>query len=31
MRTQVSENVTSFFAILAEWSRVERPTPANDT
>jgi hypothetical protein len=28
---QISENVTGFFAILAEWSRVEMPTPANDT
>jgi hypothetical protein len=27
---QISENVTGFFAILAEWSRVEMPTPAND-
>jgi hypothetical protein len=27
---QISENVTGFFAILAEWSRVEIATPAND-
>jgi hypothetical protein len=27
---QISENVTGFFAILAEWSRLEIPTPAND-
>jgi hypothetical protein len=27
---QISENVTGFFAILAEWSRVEMPMPAND-
>ncbi len=27
---QIAENVTGFFAILAEWSRVETPTPAND-
>jgi hypothetical protein len=27
---QISENVTGFFAILADWSRVEIPTPAND-
>jgi hypothetical protein len=27
---QISENVTGFFAILAEWSRVEMPTPADD-
>jgi hypothetical protein len=27
---QISENVTGFFVILAEWSRVEMPTPAND-
>jgi hypothetical protein len=27
---QISENVNGFFAILAEWSRVEIPTPAND-
>ena len=27
---QISENVTGFFAILAEWSRVEMATPAND-
>jgi hypothetical protein len=28
---QISENVTGFFAILAEWSRAEIPVPANDT
>jgi hypothetical protein len=27
---QVSENVTGFFAIPGEWSRVGMPTPAND-
>lgn len=27
---QISENVTGFFAILAEWSRAGMPTPAND-
>ena len=27
---QILENVTGFFAILAEWSRFEIPTPAND-
>jgi len=27
---QISENVTGFFAILAEWSRVEMAKPAND-
>ena len=27
---QISENVTGFFSILAEWSRVEMPMPAND-
>ena len=27
---QISENVTGFFAILAEWSRAEMPAPAND-
>jgi hypothetical protein len=27
---QISENITGFFAILSEWSRVEIPTPAND-
>ena len=27
---QIAENVTGFFAILAEWSRVELPA-ANDT
>ena len=27
---QIGENVTGFFAILAEWSRVEIRTPGND-
>ncbi len=27
---QISENVTGFFTILAEWSRVAMPTPGND-
>lgn len=27
---QIVENVTGFFSILAEWSRVEPPDPAND-
>jgi hypothetical protein len=27
---QITENVTGFFAILAEWSRAELPAPAND-
>ena len=27
---QIAENMTGFFAILAEWSRAERPAPAND-
>jgi len=28
---QITENVTGFFALLAEWSRAEMPVPANDT
>jgi hypothetical protein len=28
---QIAENVTGFFAVLAEWSRAEMPVPANDT
>ena len=28
---QIVENVTGFFAIIAEWSRAEMPVPANDT
>ena len=28
---QIVENVTGFFAILAEWSRAAIPVPANDT
>ena len=27
---QIAENVTGFFSVLAEWSRAEIPTPAND-
>ena len=27
---QIAENVTGFFALLAEWSRAEMPAPAND-
>jgi hypothetical protein len=27
---QIAENVTGFFSILADWSRVEIPAPAND-
>jgi hypothetical protein len=27
---QIAENVTGFFAVLAEWSRAEMPMPAND-
>jgi hypothetical protein len=27
---QIAENVTGFFAILAEWSRAARPVPAKD-
>jgi hypothetical protein len=27
---QIAENVTGFFAVLAEWSRAEMPVPAND-
>ncbi len=28
---QIAENVTGFFAILAEWSRAAMPVTANDT
>jgi hypothetical protein len=28
---QIAENVSGFFAILAEWSRVAIPVPADDT
>jgi hypothetical protein len=28
---QIAENVTGFFALLAEWSRAEMPSRANDT
>ena len=27
---QIAANVTGFFSVLAEWSRAETPTPAND-
>jgi hypothetical protein len=27
---QIAENVTGFFKLLAEWSRVEMPASAND-
>jgi hypothetical protein len=27
---QIAENLTGFFAILAEWSRAEMAIPAND-
>jgi hypothetical protein len=27
---QTAANVTGFFTVLAEWSRAEMPTPAND-
>ena len=26
----LAANVTGFFSVLAEWSRAEMPTPAND-
>ena len=28
---QIVANVTGFFSVLAEWSRAEMPSPANDT
>lgn len=28
---QIAENITGFFAVLAEWSRAELPPSANDT
>ena len=28
---QIAANVTGFFSVLAEWSRAELPSPANDT
>jgi hypothetical protein len=28
---QIVENVTGFFSVLAEWSRAEMPSSANDT
>lgn len=27
---QIAANITGFFSVLAEWSRAEMPTPAND-
>jgi hypothetical protein len=27
---QITANVTGFFSVLAEWSRTEMPSPAND-
>jgi hypothetical protein len=27
---QIAANVTGFFSVLAEWSRGQMPTPAND-
>ena len=27
---QIAANVTGFFSLLAEWSRAEMPSPAND-
>jgi hypothetical protein len=27
---QIAESVTGFFALLAEWSRAEIPSPANE-
>ena len=27
---QIADNVTGFFALLAEWSRTGMPSPAND-
>jgi hypothetical protein len=28
---QIAANITGFFSVLAEWSRAEMPSPANDT
>jgi hypothetical protein len=28
---QIAESVTGYFSILAEWSRADMPSPANDT
>jgi hypothetical protein len=28
---QIAENITGFFSVLADWSRAEMPSPANDT
>jgi hypothetical protein len=28
---QIAANVAGFFSVLAEWSRAEMPSPANDT
>jgi hypothetical protein len=27
---QIAANMTGFFSVLAEWSRAEMPSPAND-
>jgi hypothetical protein len=27
---QIVENITGFFSVLAEWSRAEKPAPANN-
>lgn len=27
---QIAENMAGFFSVLAEWSRAEMPSPAND-
>lgn len=28
---QIAESMTGYFSMLAEWSRVQLPSPANDT
>ena len=28
---QITENMAGFFSVLAEWSRAELPSPANDS
>jgi hypothetical protein len=28
---QIAENMIGFFSVMAEWSRTELPSPANDT
>jgi hypothetical protein len=28
---QIAANLAGFFSVLAEWSRAEMPSPANDT